>query len=60
MSVLQSLEWQVSQRSQEVQAAREQLALCEQRQASEIEGLRRALQVGSGIVVLAGQVDTSQ
>ncbi|XP_076452821.1 uncharacterized protein LOC143288332 [Babylonia areolata] len=41
---IQSLEWQVSQRGQEVQAAREQLALAEQRQASETDSLRRALQ----------------
>ncbi|KAL8611681.1 hypothetical protein ACOMHN_055680 [Nucella lapillus] len=34
---IQSLEWQVTQRSQEVQAAREQLALAEQRQTNEMD-----------------------
>ncbi|KAK7088015.1 golgin subfamily A member 3-like [Littorina saxatilis] len=41
---IQNLEWQVSQRNQEVQAVQDQLALAEQRQADEIDSLRRVLQ----------------
>ena len=48
--VFQSLEWQVSQRSQEVQVAQEQLALAERRQADEMDSMRRALQVGDQLL----------
>ncbi|KAK7483734.1 hypothetical protein BaRGS_00025055 [Batillaria attramentaria] len=41
---IQSLEWQLSQRTREVAAAQEQLTLAEQRQAAEMDSLRRTLQ----------------
>lgn len=41
---IQSLEWQLLQRTREVEAVHEQLALAEQRQAAEIDSMRRALQ----------------
>ncbi|XP_025091253.1 golgin subfamily A member 3-like isoform X3 [Pomacea canaliculata] len=41
---IESLEWQLSQRIQEMKAAREQLVLAEERQAADAESMHRALQ----------------
>jgi hypothetical protein len=47
MFAVQSLEWQVIQRGQEVEAIGQQLALAEQRHHNEMESLRRTLQVST-------------